>query len=130
MSKCVLCCNHGETDLNLFFTCPVSSSFLQWLLQGLGLAQSLNITISASAVWSAFSEGRNDASTECAAMFLFSAIHCIWQSKIDSIFKNSAVSLLRIKRHLVEQVAEMISGFVERPPQDRLLLFSESFHKL
>lgn len=122
-SKCVLCCNHEGTDLHLVFTCPVSSSVWHWLFQGFGLAQSENIPISASTVWFAFALGRNDASTKWAVMVLFNAILCIWQSRNNSMFRNSDVSLLQIKRRLVEQVAGVVSSSIQRLPQDWLLHF-------
>lgn len=99
-------CSNEKSDLHLFFTCSISSSTWSWILQGIG--KMVPHPLSASLIWSAFSEERFEASKQWAAMVFFNVIFCIWSLRNDATFNSAVVSPYRLRRRFLQQIKDAV----------------------
>lgn len=120
-SRCHNCFSDEESNLHLFFSCPLAQKLWRWLLNF--CAARLPNPISASSIW--YSLAKAGDARNCAAAIFLNAIFILWQLRNESKHSSREPSLERAQAVLLDRLKGLNIYAIGRnstPPTHPILL--------
>ncbi|XXG63643.1 hypothetical protein AAC387_Pa05g1783 [Persea americana] len=107
-SRCYSYHTDGESDLHLFFSCPLAHQLWYWLLSQVGSPPAP--PLSASSVWSALAMGVDSPRMKTAAAIFFQVINTLWFLRNEAKHRSKMLSLKKAQLVFQDRICGMFKS--------------------